>query len=197
MSAAARIGILGGSFDPPHEAHTTMALAARETLGLERVLMVPAPSPPHKEGARLSPYALRVQMLEAAAAGLAGVEVARLEEGREGPSYTVDLLREFRAAHPGADVYFIVGADSLRDLAGWRDPAGLLDLCTLVVFPREDVEPVLPVPGPASVVLFTAPVIPVSSTDIRARVRAGASLSGMVAPAVEALIRARGLYADG
>jgi nicotinate-nucleotide adenylyltransferase len=197
MSAAQRIGILGGSFDPPHAAHTTMAVTARATLGLARVLLVPASLPPHKEPSRLTPYALRLEMLEAAVEGVAGVEVAPLEEGREGPSYTVDLLRAFRAAHPRDDVYFIVGADSLRDLGAWRDPEGVLASCTLAVFPREGVDTALAVPGPASLVVFESPLVPISSTDIRARARAGASLAGLVAPAVEEIIRSRGLYADG
>lgn len=187
-----RVGILGGSFDPPHVAHAAMAVRARDALGLDAVVYMPAPSPPHKTAAELSPYEHRVQMTELAAAA-AGVDVSRFEERRSGPSFTVDLVREYRAA-TGNDVYFIVGADSLRDLPTWRDPAGMLASCTLVVFPRDGIPLFLAVEGDAALVVFEAPEITVSSTAIRERVQEGRSIDEMVPPAVAAYIHDHRLY---
>jgi nicotinate-nucleotide adenylyltransferase len=115
----ARTGILGGSFDPPHVGHTAMAGAARETLGLDRVLLMPAPRPPHKGAGELTAWEHRLAMAELAARDVDCVEVSLHEKDTPGESYTVESLRRFRAKHDD-ELYFIMGADSLRDLPGWR-----------------------------------------------------------------------------
>jgi nicotinate-nucleotide adenylyltransferase len=189
-----KVGILGGSFDPPHVGHVIMARTARERLGLDRVLLAPAPRPPHKQRRRLSPYEERVEMARLAAAGEAGIDVSTLEEGSSAPSYTVELLRKYRRLYDD-DIYFIMGADSLVDLPLWRSPQEILLMTTLVVFPRKGSVSVLRVPGEAALVIFESPVIDVSSSGIRRRVRAGRPIEALVPPAVRRYILDRGLYA--
>lgn len=187
------LGLLGGTFDPPHGFHIVMAQTARDALGLERVLMLPAPRPPHKEGESVTAWKHRAAMVDAATRGVDGVEVSDIESTREGASFTVDTLRACRDRY-GADLYFIMGADSLRDLPTWRDPGGILALCTLVVFPRTGIPMRLPVPGEASLVVFESPVIDVSSTDIRARFEKGERPSELVPDPVLDYIDRNGLY---
>lgn len=188
-----RVGILGGTFDPPHAAHAAMARAARERLGLERVLFMPAPAPPHKRPGALSNYAHRLAMARIAVDGLAGVEVSRFEERRAGPSYSADTLRSYRD-ETGDEVYFIIGSDSLAELATWHDPAAVLSLCTLVVFLRPDHPIRLDVPGPAELVVFEEPSTDLSSTAVREAARRGEPIDGLVSDGVLRYIRENGLY---
>jgi nicotinate-nucleotide adenylyltransferase len=189
-----RVGILGGTFDPPHLGHTRMAEAARDALGLDRVVFSAAPHPPHKRSAAASSYAHRAAMLELAVAGLGGAAVTRVEESHD-PSFTIDLLRACRA-RTAADLYFIIGADSLQEFATWKDPEEILQLCTLVVFPRGNAAMALPVGGDASIVVFEAPVIDVSSSEIRRLAARGGLPEGVVDPAVASYITRHRLYAD-
>lgn len=187
-----RIGLMGGTFDPPHVGHVRMALAARETLSLDRVLFSVSPSPPHKRGVPMTGLRERTDMVEAAIRGHDGLALTRIE-APHAPSYTVDLLRacHFRT---GADLYFIVGADSLAEFPTWREPEEILRLCTLVVFPRDGVPVVLGVPGEAAMVVFEAPVIDVSSTGVRRRLAAGERPADALAPAVLEYAERHGLY---
>jgi nicotinate-nucleotide adenylyltransferase len=188
-----RIGILGGTFDPPHVGHTAMASAARDVLGLDRVLFSPAPHPPHKSDAETTPLVHRAAMVEAAIAGEERVALAGIEDA-DATSYTVDLLRACRAL-TAADLYFILGADSLAELASWRDPAEIMRLATLVVFPRRGSSARAPVTGDASIVVFEAPVVDVSSTEIRSRLERGETPAAGLAPAVARYIERHRLYA--
>ncbi len=188
-----RVGLLGGTFDPPHNAHLIMAQTAREALGLEKIILLPAPRPPHKAGTVLSNYDDRLEMARIAARDVEALEVSDLEAGRTGRSYTVDTLRLCRDRF-GDDLYFIMGADSLRDLPMWRDPQGILELCTLVVFPRGDIPMRLDVTGNASIIAFEAPKIDISSSDLRRRLERGESADDAIPDGVLDLIRERGLY---
>ena len=188
-----RIGILGGTFDPPHVGHVRMAAAARDVLGLDRVFFSPAPRPPHKSDADTSPYAHRLAMVEAAIAGEERVAVTKIEEAHA-ISYTVDLLRACRD-RTSADLYFIMGADSLAELPTWRDPAQVAALATLVVFPRGSGVMRANIAGEVSLVVFEAPVIDVSSTEIRAGLERGDTAVDEVAPAVARYIAHHRLYA--
>jgi len=188
-----RVGLLGGTFDPPHSAHLVMAQTARDALGLDRVLLIPAPRPPHKAAGELSPFSDRIEMARAAAAAVDGVEVSQIESEREGPSYTVDTLRACREQF-GGDLYFIMGTDSLRDLPTWREPEEILKMCTLVVFPRDDIPARLALEGDASLVVFESPRIDISSTEIRERCEQGDVPDEAIPDAVRELIRSRGLY---
>ena len=166
-----RIGVIGGTFDPPHRAHLEMAKATIVSLAVETVLFMPAPHPPHKSTDTMTPFDRRVQMVELAIAGQEGFELSRMESEGEGASYTVNLLR--RLARQYDDIYMIIGADSLQDLPTWKEPESILDLATLVVFARTGYSLQLPVSGPASLVVFEEPVIDVSSTELRATLRSG------------------------
>ena len=188
-----RIGILGGTFDPPHNAHTTMASQAMERIPLEKVLFMPAPRPPHKQIEDLTPYEMRRAMVEAAIASEPRFELSRLEEEREGPSYTIDLLDSL-TARSDDELYLILGADSVADLSAWRHPGRILELATLVVFPRTGYSPVVPVDGDLSVILFEEPVIDVSSSEIRQAWRGGHSKHKLIADPVRQFILDNSLY---
>jgi nicotinate-nucleotide adenylyltransferase len=187
------VGILGGSFDPPHVGHLAMARAAKDTLGLDKVLLMPAPRPPHKEAEDLSSWEDRLKMVELACDGVDGVEVSRHELKTLGSSYTADMLQKYRELSHD-ELYFIMGADSLRDLPGWHNPEKIVEMVTLVVFPRDDVVPVLEVQGDASVVVFETPSIDVSSSDIRKNCRQGVSVESKVPGAVLEYILDKSLY---
>ena len=169
---APTLGVLGGTFDPPHRAHIAMALLTRERLGLDRVALVPAMNPPHKDSAVLTPYNHRVRMAELAVSDVEGVDVMAVDEPGDVPSYTVDLLRKLHGEFRDG-LYFILGADSFNDLKGWRDPEGILSLCTVVVFAREGANVVNTVAGDAAFVVFEEPVGDVSSTEVRKLLSAG------------------------
>ena len=188
-----RVGLLGGTFDPPHAGHLLIAQTAREALSLDQVVLLPAPHPPHKPDVALSSFSDRLEMVKAAAKTVDGVEASNLEAGREGPSFTVDTLRACRERF-GSDLYFIMGADSLRDLPLWREPGEILRLCTLVIFPRGDIPAVLTVEGEASLVIFTAPRIDLSSTDIRERIERGESVVDVIPEEVADCIDRREIY---
>jgi nicotinate-nucleotide adenylyltransferase len=190
-----RVGLLGGTFDPPHLAHLAAAAAARHDLELDEVWFVPAARPPHKRSRRLSPARTRLALLRCALAGLAGFRILPLELGRRGPSYTVDTLEELRRRHPRHEWWLVVGADMLADLPNWRDPERVVELAGIAVVPR----PGTPARRPrglraACVRIVDAPALEISSTDLRARVARGASIRFLVPAAVERYVRRHGLY---
>jgi nicotinate-nucleotide adenylyltransferase len=187
-----RIGMLGGTFDPPHNAHLAMAERAMRDCALERVLFLPAPDPPHKHPA--SSYATRAAMVQLAVDGKPGMELSRLEELRAGPSYTVDLLERYRSAHPDDEIYFIMGSDSLRDLASWRRPERIRELATLVVFSRPGAEAAPTAGSGAPGIILAGPMTDISSREIRRMVRAGQSIRSCVPEAVCNFILDNALY---
>ncbi len=195
-----RIGVLGGTFDPPHYGHLAMAETARVQLALEKVLFVPAGQPPHKMDMVLSPARHRLAMVEAAIADNPAFAVSRADLDRPGPHYTVDLLRYLRRDYPRADLYFLMGADSLAELLTWRDPAGILEQAWLAVMPRTGYEPdmeALMAALPAlreRLIWLDIPFIEIAATDLRRRVRVGLPIRYLVPPAVEAYIRRERLY---
>jgi nicotinate-nucleotide adenylyltransferase len=190
--SGARIGVLGGTFDPPHVGHARMAAAARDVLALDQVFFSVAPHPPHKPQVETTAYAHRFAMAEAAVTGEERIGVTRIEEAHE-TSYTVDLLRACRT-RTGADLYFLLGADSMSALSTWREPDEVMRLATLVVFARGG-EPVrAPAAREAAVVVFEHPVVDVSSREIRERARRGEPVVDAVAPAVAEYIARHRLY---
>jgi nicotinate-nucleotide adenylyltransferase len=184
-----RIGIFGGTFDPPHVGHLIVAQDALRTLALDRVIFVPAALPPHKQNQAITPAALRLRMLSAAIDGDARFSVDEIELERSGPSYTVDTLRAFRRRHPAADLFLLIGADQFSELATWREPEEIARLAHLAVMTRGG-------EGGGAGAALTVPVtrIDLSATGIRRRVAAGASIRYLVPEAVETLIRAHALY---
>ena len=169
---------------------------------MERVLLMPAHSAPHKGDDEDPGPARRLEMCRLAVgsgeAATAGLEACGLEIERGGPSYTVDTLRAIRQSDPEAELTFIVGADMARTLARWREPRALVELARLAVAEREDTgrEDVLRALDPlgARVTFLSMPMLEVSSSQVRERVRDGESIDGLVAPAVAEYIAAHGLY---
>lgn len=197
-----RIGVLGGTFDPPHVGHLWLATLAADKLGLHRVLLMPAGRPPHKGARRVSHAADRVLMTRLAISGDALLEVSLIEMERPGPSYTVDSLAELQASYgSGVQLVLIMAADQLAVIDTWREPDRLLELAEWAVGPRPGTS--LPERralverfGPAArrIHLLEGPSLDVSSSEIRRRVAAGRSIRYLVPRAVEELIGDRGLY---
>ncbi|MGE5138531.1 MAG: nicotinate-nucleotide adenylyltransferase, partial [Rudaea sp.] len=178
-----RIGILGGTFDPPHIGHLVIAEEARSKLELARVYFIPARRPPHKLDEPVTPLEHRVEMLRLALDGNPFFSLSLIEANRPGPSYTLDTLRELRQEFPpSTELYFIMGMDSLVELPTWHEPAELIRLCRLAVLKRPgyraDMESLdKQIPGIASRVVFIpSPELELSSTELHARCRAGLSL---------------------
>ena len=198
------LGLLGGTFDPFNLGHLGLARAARDELGLERVLVVPAAEPPHKPGRPISPALLRLAMVVAGIAGEPRLEASRIEIDRPGPSFTVDTVAELLATSPpGAptDVIVILSAESFAGLPSWHEADRLAALARFAVAPRAghpfpDLgELAARLPGLADRVdRLDLPPIAVSASEIRRRAAVGASLGGLVPPAVATLIRDNGLY---
>lgn len=195
-----RLGIFGGTFDPPHYGHLALARAARDTLGLTCVLWAVAADPPHKRGRVHTPAATRVRLVEAAIAGEPGMALSRVDLDRPGPHYTVDALALLAAAKPEAELVLLIGGDSLRDLPNWHRPLDLIQRCRIGVLQRPEVEVDLAeleraLPGVTGRIEFIpAPPVPAASQIIRARAAAGEPLSGLVPAAVAELIAVEGLY---
>lgn len=169
-----RLGILGGSFDPIHNAHLVVAQLAREQLGLDRVLLMVAAQQPLKAGHGLGADD-RLAMVERAVAGLPGLVADGRELRRAGPSYTVDTLRELRVEHPDADLVLILGADTYAGVARWREPEAIRALARLAVCHRGgDAVP------PGADLQVDVPRLDISSTTIRARLAAGLGVRGWV-----------------
>jgi nicotinate-nucleotide adenylyltransferase len=198
-----RVGLLGGTFNPPHLGHLVCAQEAYLQLGLERVLIVPAGVPPHKQvddepGARH-----RLELSRLAIAGDERFELCELEIERPGPSYTVDTLQELYSHMPDSELVLIVGADVAGGFPGWREPDRILSLAHLAVAERPgtdraEVERALaPVSGGGRVRFFDMPEIGVSSTMLRERVRAGESTRYLMPRAVRAYIDQHDLYRGG
>jgi len=185
-----RLGVLGGSFDPIHEGHLALAEAARDRLRLDRVLLVVAAGQPLKPGGPSAPAEDRYAMVRLALRGRPGLEASDLELRRPAPSYTVDTLREIRAALPReAEVFLVLGADALADFPRWREADAVRRLARVVGCPRPGspapagVDEVLPVSTPD-----------VSSTEVRRRLAAGEPVEGLLPEDVLVYARARGLY---
>jgi nicotinate-nucleotide adenylyltransferase len=196
-----RLGILGGTFDPPHIGHLWLATVAADELDLAKVLLVPAANPPHKRRRAISHAADRVLMTRLAVANDPRLDVSLVELEREGPSYTVDTLAELGQRHPDADLVLVLAADSLAQIDTWREPDRLLELASWAVGPR----PGAPLPTRAELVarwgraasrihLLGGPALEVSASQIRRRVAAGRAIRYLVPRAVEELIVDRQLY---
>lgn len=187
-----RLGIFGGTFDPPHLAHLVVAQDACSALGLDRVLFVVAAAPPHKHGRAFAPAPLRLEMLRAALAGDDRFIPCDLELRRAGRSYTVDTLRQLRDDDPDAQLFLLIGADQAREFRTWREPEEIARLATVVALSREGD----PGAAPADATLRTLAVtrLDISATDIRRRVAAGEPIRYLVPETVAAIIRREHLY---
>jgi nicotinate-nucleotide adenylyltransferase len=196
-----RIGIFGGTFDPIHIGHLILAEEARYQLNLERVYLVPAGDPPHKQDRKVTPVSHRLMMAELATADMAGLWVSRVDADRPGPHYTNDSVRLLRQQFgDDAQLYFLMGMDSLRDLPTWRQPQWLIQQCTLVVLTRHDItidwdQLEAALPGVQErVILLDMPELEIASHILRARIRKGAPITHQVPWLVECYIAKHALY---
>jgi nicotinate-nucleotide adenylyltransferase len=199
-----RIGIFGGTFDPVHLGHLILAEHGREQGRLDQVWFVPSARPPHKLSYPITPFRQRVEMLRLALASHSPFRVEDSEAHRAGPSYTVDTLEELNRRHPGNEWFLLLGSDSLVDLPGWYNPAGIVQRASLLVMNR----PGAPVPpleilkeafglsqeGGLHCQVIEVPLIDLASRDLRARAAAGRSLRYLVPRAVECYIKEHNLY---
>jgi len=191
-----RLGIFGGSFDPPHIGHLLVAEDACDQLDLDRLVFVPAATQPLKADRRVTAPEHRLAMVQLIADGNPRFDVSAAEVERAGLSFTVDTLTHFAAQHPNAERFFLVGADVLSTFAKWRDPARVLELATLVVLQRADAAPaMLPEPNDrATLRRLDTRRVDVSSTEVRERVRQGKPIRGFVTDNVAAYIARHQLY---
>jgi nicotinate-nucleotide adenylyltransferase len=194
-------GVFGGTFDPPHRGHLTLAEKAQPALDLDRVLWVVTAQPPHKPGEPITPVEHRVAMVEAAIRGHPGFELSWADIERPAPHYAVDTLRWLSDRDPAARWAYLVGEDSLHDLPTWHMPDRLLEACTILGVMRrpgvqvhwEALEAALPgLRG--KVRFFEAPLVPISASEIRQLVRDGCPYRDFVPPAVADIIEGLHLY---
>ena len=201
---AQRLGILGGTFDPPHVGHLWLAALAADAHGLDRVLFMPAAQPPHKGGRLVTRATDRLLMTRLAIGADPAFELCPIEMERTGPSYTIDSVVELKRAYPDARLFLVMAADSLAQIDTWREPDRLLGEVEWIVGPR----PGSPLPdrpelkdrfgaGASRIHLLTGPSLDVSSSDVRRRVAAGHTIRYLVPRNVEELIIDRGLYRRG
>jgi nicotinate-nucleotide adenylyltransferase len=209
-----KLGVLGGTFNPVHNAHLRLAEELRETLSLTRVVLVPAGDPPLKRSG-VAPAQHRLEMVRRAVAANPALLVDDLELRRSGPSYTFDTLAELAQQNPGAELWFLVGADTLPELGAWRDPERLFALANFAVATRpgyaRGLRQLLPPgllaafrDGPSGLVhasgreLRSVPFTPleISARDIRARVSRGASIRYLVPDEVREYIAKHHLYRE-
>jgi nicotinate-nucleotide adenylyltransferase len=189
-----RIGVFGGTFDPPHIGHLVVAADVRHALDLDVVLLVVANDPWQKRGSRdITPAAERLALVEAAVGDAPGLEASDVELRRGGTSYTADTLAELAAAHPGAALFLVLGSDAAAGLPTWERAEEVRAACRVVVVTRPGSEEGAPPPGWDWERVET-PRLEVSSTDLRARFADGRPLDHLLPPAVIACAEARGLY---
>ncbi len=199
-----RVGVFGGTFDPVHYGHLILAEQCREQGRLDEVWFVPAARPPHKREGSLARFEQRAEMLALATAGHPAFRVLELEKERPGPSYTVDTLADLRRREPGAELWLVLGSDTLEDLGSWHEKQRLAELAGLLVMAR----PGHPIPSPGAVrgvlalaaaaplrmAVVEVPLIDISSRDLRRRAAAGRTLRYFLPRAVEVYIQEKQLY---
>jgi len=188
------LGILGGTFDPPHIGHLAAAVEVRCALHLERVLLMVANEPWQKTGLRnLSAAQDRLAMTNAAVEGIDGIEASDLEISRGGPTYSIDTLQYLHESAPNEQLFLIVGSDAATNLHTWHRHDELPALATLVIVERDGEKEAVPPPG-WTTLRVTMPRLDVSSSELRERVRVGRPLAPLAVPGVIGEIEARGLY---
>ena len=197
MSRSLRIGLFGGTFDPPHRAHRALAQVALEALALNELRWVPAGQPWQKAGRRLAEGEHRCAMVQALCAGEPRFVLDRRELLRQGPSYTVDTVRELAAEQPGAELFLVIGQDQYARFDTWREWQALLGLVTLAVAARQGQAPLAPAAlreWPHRMRALPLPPLDVSSTAAREAARTGQGLSALTGAEVARYIEHHHLY---
>ncbi len=194
MSRRERLGLFGGTFDPPHVGHLVTAVNVRHELGLDRVLLVVNDQPWQKLGTRdITPAEDRFAMVEAAVGSVEGLEASRVEIDRGGLSFTADTLRDLQAEDPERELFVVLGSDAAGGLPSWERAEEVRTLATIVVVERPGAAETAP-PAGWSWLRVEVPRLEVSSTDLRGRVADGRPLDYLVTPDVIAVVHERGLY---
>jgi nicotinate-nucleotide adenylyltransferase len=188
-----KLGLFGGSFDPVHLGHLLVAQAAIEELGLDRLFFIPAAQSPFKPASQPASAPARLQLLRVALAGKSDCEIDDREIRRGGVSYTIETVRDYTKQFPRAELFYLIGADNAAKLNEWRDANELARLVQFVATPRPGETPVT-FPAPFRARTLKGFPLAVSSTEIRARVKAGLPIESLVPPAVAEAIHATKLY---
>jgi len=200
-----RVGILGGTFDPIHTGHLIIAEMARQDHSLDKVLFIPAGHPPHKMKTSITPAKDRLKMVQLATESNPYFIVDDIEIKKDKISYTVDTLRDLKLSYPSnTEFSFIIGADSLVELKGWKDPQQILDLCKILVYVRNGVDKAivqseiskLEKDFGAQVDIVEGPAIDISSSLIREMIRKGVSARYIIPKVVEEYISKVSLYTE-
>jgi|HubBroStandDraft_1064217.scaffolds.fasta_scaffold579011_1 nicotinate-nucleotide adenylyltransferase len=192
-SVRMKIGLFGGSFDPVHLGHLLAARAAREEAGLDRLIFIPAAQSPFKPEARPAPAADRLRWLRLALAGDATAEVDDQEIRRGGPSYTIETVRNYAQNYPAAELFYLIGADQTAQLRLWRDAAELARLVEFLIIPRPG-EVLAELTAPFRGRALRGVPLGVSSSEIRARLKAGLPVTHLTTPAVAEALGNNRLY---
>lgn len=199
-----RLGVFGGTFDPVHLGHLILAEQCREQARLDQLLFIPSARPPHKMSQVLTPFERRVDMLNLAISGQPAFRVDEMERDRPGPSYTVETLALLKKRQADAELFLVLGGDSLNDLPYWYEPLRIVELATLLIVARPG-SPSLSVETcrqmlkcaedfPLRIQMISCPLIDVASRDLRQRLAEGKTIRYMVPRAVEVYIREKKLY---
>jgi nicotinate-nucleotide adenylyltransferase len=191
------IGVYGGTFNPPHLGHLILAQSAVDAFGLDRVLLVPAYRSPFKLQSESLSAEIRAEMVALAVSGNERLDGEYYEARRSGLSFTIDTLRHLRSQHPDDTLYLLMGADTFNEFQLWKEPDAIAELATLAVAQRSGSELDLSShPYGKAARIFSMPLVDISSTDIRRRVREGRSIRYLVPWAVEVFISAGGFYRE-
>jgi nicotinate-nucleotide adenylyltransferase len=188
-----KLGLFGGSFDPVHLGHLLVAQAAGEELGLDKLFFIPAAQSPFKSEHKPAPDAVRLQLLRLALAGQTNCELDEQEIRRGGVSYTIDTLRAYAKTFPAAEIFYLIGADNVAQLNEWREADELAALAEFVAIPRPG-EPAAAFPKPFRGRFLKGFPVEISSSQIRARVKANLPVENLLPPFVAGAIRAARLY---
>jgi len=196
-----RIGLFGGTFDPPHLGHMILAAEARYQLKLDRLLFVLTPDPPHKRDREITSLGHRLTLVEAALAENPAFELSRVEIDRPGPHYAVDTVRILQKEFPTDDLIYLMGGDSMSDLTKWHDPQAFVEACHEIGvmhrpefgFDLDELNEHLPGVREKSRII-NAPLLEIASREIRARIAEGRPYRYYLLPQVTQIIKARGLF---
>lgn len=188
------VGLLGGTFDPPHNGHLALAGAAMREFGLKKVIFIPANIPPHKSPDIISSKEDRLTMLELALEARPEFEISEIEFESESTSYTIDTLKGLKQALPGEEFCFLLGADNVAEMESWHNPEMIFEVARVAAVNRPGFVP----KGrfTSKIDYFEMPAVDISSTMVREKTRHGESIAGLVPPVVEEYIHRKGLYRE-